>query len=329
MGNKFLRTLLFGASGIIAMWIGEVSAQQIEYRTAATFENPDGTDTSGVGTSQFSYGAGQPSVLTFTGVTEPGRLPLGTNIVIGDISLFNGVINSGTGSSVVDLNVIGQECDSSFPSPACVPPPSPITGGGIAQIDLVNTANGSIPGGVPDSWCVNTANNLPLCAWVNENDMATFTVIAALGSIDIIDVIPLNDGGFLTVGTDPNVDPIFPVQIDIKPGDSGNRVPINFGVSVTVAIFTTSESPNFDATQIDPETVTFGTTGSETHAWHSKVRDVDEDGNDDLTLRFNIKLSGLTCASTRAFLKGDTFVGPSFVASATIAPVNCGEGKGE
>jgi hypothetical protein len=75
--------------------------------------------------------------------------------------------------------------------------------------------------------------------------------------------------------------------------------------------------------------VTFGATGRETNAWHSKVRDVDDDGDEDLALKFQIAPSGLTCASVRAFLKGETFAGSSFAASAMVAPVNCGEGKGE
>lgn len=72
--------------------------------TSATFTNPaPGSATvTGVGTSSFSWGSGEPSTLSFTGTsfdTTPG-----TKFKIGTLTFHNGVIVSGSDANSVDFN---------------------------------------------------------------------------------------------------------------------------------------------------------------------------------------------------------------------------------
>jgi len=102
------------------------------------------------------------------------------------------------------------------------------------------------------------------------------------------------------------------VTIDIKPGSDPNAVNPSAGGYVAVAILTTSVSSgdalDFDATQVDPESVAFGPSGVAI-ARPAKVKDVDRDGDADLILHFKISDTGITCGDTEATLTGETFAG--------------------
>lgn len=71
--------------------------------TSGIFTNPSpaGAITSGVGTSTFAWGSGEPSWLSFTGTafdTTPG-----TKFKLGTLTFHNGVITSGSGTDSVDF----------------------------------------------------------------------------------------------------------------------------------------------------------------------------------------------------------------------------------
>jgi hypothetical protein len=111
------------------------------------------------------------------------------------------------------------------------------------------------------------------------------------------------------------------VQIDIRPGDSENRINPRSNGEIRVAILT---SDSFDATEVDPTTVRFGRTGTEAAPVHFDLKDVDRDGNTDIVLRFRIQQTGIACGDTSAALTGRTFGGQLITGSDSIRTVGCG-----
>jgi hypothetical protein len=110
------------------------------------------------------------------------------------------------------------------------------------------------------------------------------------------------------------------VAIDIKPGSFPNSInPKSKGV-IPVAILTTGA---FDATTVDPTTVLFGATGTETVPVHSALEDVDGDGDTDMILHFNTQDTGILCGDTAASLTGETFGGVAIKGSDSIKTVGC------
>ena len=118
---------------------------------------------------------------------------------------------------------------------------------------------------------------------------------------------------------------ILEPTIDIKPRDPKNRVEIDDDEKVKVAILTsvTDDGIEFDATRVDPETVTFGRTGTEASPRRNRIVDVDRDGYADQLLKFKVKRTGLTCLDTDAALQGRTIDGVGFAARDQIMPVDC------
>src|SRR5262245_60532019 len=123
---------------------------------------------------------------------------------------------------------------------------------------------------------------------------------------------PIADTSFPTVCIScPNLfadivvaDPVIPVAIDIKPATPRNGInPKSHGV-VRVAILS---SDDFDATTVDPASVRFGPEGAVEVGGKTRFKDVNEDGRDDLILRFKIKETGIQCGDTSAPLTGHTF----------------------
>lgn len=288
------------------------------HRTSGRFINPDGGITSGSGTPQFSYGTGQPNVLTFIGTEKNGALPINALMTIGDVSLFNG---TGTGTTnFVDLDVVGQECLEITPDGGCLVPFPSVSFRGSAKIWLNNTSESA-----RDSWCVILPDKT-LCAWVDEGSTSTFTIQAAFGSLHILDIIPRNDGGFVTVGTDESVGRILPVSMDLKPGNKHNHVEINDDEDFRVAVLTGTSIDGiaFDATLIDPYTVNlFSSAGTGTMPFKSHVKDVNKDGEKDLILWFSVAETELTCFDIEVLLTGESFDGVGFTARDQIQPKGC------
>lgn len=120
--------------------------------------------------------------------------------------------------------------------------------------------------------------------------------------------------------------PAIAVTIDVKPGTFPNSINPN-GQGVTpVAILTTNPSDNvatFDAANVDPATVLFGSTGTEAAPVHDALEDVDEDGDTDMILHFNIQDTGIQCGDTSATLTGATFDGQAIKGTDSIMTVGC------
>lgn len=110
------------------------------------------------------------------------------------------------------------------------------------------------------------------------------------------------------------------VVIDIKPGSDPNSInPKGRGV-LPVAILTTGA---FDAADVDPSTVRFGTTGSEAAVISHALEDVDKDGDADMILRFRTQETGLTCGQTSGTLSGETWGGKGIEGQDAIVTVGC------
>ena len=89
---------------------------------------------------------------------------------------------------------------------------------------------------------------------------------------------------------------------------------------IPVAILTTD---TFDATTVDPTTVLFGATGTETAPVHAALEDVDGDGDTDMILHFNTQDTDIVCGDTSASLTGETVSGQEIEGSDSIKTVGC------
>jgi len=107
------------------------------------------------------------------------------------------------------------------------------------------------------------------------------------------------------------------VVIDIKPGSPNNKInPKSRGV-IPVAILSTD---SFDATTVDPRSVTFGPNkvGKAHRHRRGHRRDVNRDGKPDLLFHFRTRKTGITCGDTSAFLQGQTVNGQPIEGSDSI-----------
>ena len=108
------------------------------------------------------------------------------------------------------------------------------------------------------------------------------------------------------------------ITIDIKPGkNTENIINIRKDRSLKVAII---HDTGFDATQVDPATVTFGPANASPTKY--QVRDIDRDGDADMLLTFEVKDTGIDCGTTSATLTGFTGSGDGVVGgdSVTVEP---------
>jgi len=117
--------------------------------------------------------------------------------------------------------------------------------------------------------------------------------------------------------------PILETTIDIKPGwDSNSINPRNRG-RIPVAILSTI---NFDApSQIDQNSLTFGSTGNEESLLNCnrRPRDVDGDGLNDVICYFNIRSTGFQCVDTEGILRGNTVDGMPIEGRDSVKIVRC------
>jgi hypothetical protein len=110
------------------------------------------------------------------------------------------------------------------------------------------------------------------------------------------------------------------LAIDIKPGNDRNLIDLDSEGIITVAILT---SDTFDATQLDWETVRFGSSGATEKHHRVHVRDADNDGDMDVVLHFKTRNTGILCGDPQATLTGETFGGAQFAGSDVIKTIKC------
>lgn len=113
------------------------------------------------------------------------------------------------------------------------------------------------------------------------------------------------------------------VLIDIRPGEPNIVAPASNQV-FPVAILSTQDTPIFDATEVDPSTVTFGPDSASPVSTKTQLKDVDDDGDLDLRVWFRIKATGIACTDVSANMAGQTFAGTEFEASDDLIMLDCG-----
>jgi hypothetical protein len=110
-----------------------------------------------------------------------------------------------------------------------------------------------------------------------------------------------------------------PVVIDVRPGNETNKVFPNKSGKLPVAILSSAE---FNAVQVDPATLQFGSAGaSVTEA--PRIVNVDAEFGDDMVVRFNVQASGIFCDDTEVTLSGSTYAGDPFLSTDAIDASEC------
>ncbi len=122
----------------------------------------------------------------------------------------------------------------------------------------------------------------------------------------------------------PTVGPVEgdfqPVGIDIHPGSDENPVnPKKKGV-IPVAILGSSD---FDLSQLDTATLTFGPGGAPVANRGHQRRDVDGDGITDRVVHFDARSAGIECHDTLAFVHGETVGGEDVQGFDTLTTPGC------
>ena len=112
--------------------------------------------------------------------------------------------------------------------------------------------------------------------------------------------------------------PELTVQIDFKPDDDGNAFNPRSGGRIPVALLS---SPEFDATNVW-EGAVFLHPGA-VPSVHSKLEDVDRDGDLDLLLQFPSENAGLNCGQETAYLWGKDKDAVPFVGTDLVHVTGC------
>lgn len=110
------------------------------------------------------------------------------------------------------------------------------------------------------------------------------------------------------------------VEIDIKPGSDPNGVNVSSGGVIPVAVLSAAD---FDASSIDPSTVTFGPAEAGIAHTAGHIDDVNGDGYPDLLLHFDFEATGIACGDTSGSLTGKTYSGQAVAGADSVQPVPC------
>lgn len=112
--------------------------------------------------------------------------------------------------------------------------------------------------------------------------------------------------------------PLMTVAIDVEP-KRNSIVRLKRKGSLSVAILS---SESFDATQIDPESIRFGLSGTAITE-EPKTQDVNGDDFADLLVRFNTAYSWIQCGDTQVTLTAETFDGEMITGTDSISTAQC------
>ncbi len=113
--------------------------------------------------------------------------------------------------------------------------------------------------------------------------------------------------------------PVVTVALDIRPFSDTNSVNVSRRGVLPVAVL---GSMDFDTTQIDVSTVSFGPAGA-VPLNHGFIRDLNADGYMDMLLLFGVKESGIACGDIEATLTGETYGGNLIIGADVVNTVGC------
>jgi probable HAF family extracellular repeat protein len=117
--------------------------------------------------------------------------------------------------------------------------------------------------------------------------------------------------------------PILETPIDIKPGWNPNNVNLKNRGRIPVAILS---SKDFDApSQVDQNSLTFGSTGDEESLAYcnQRTKDVNGDGFKDIVCYFDIRSTGFRCGDVEGILRGNTVDGMPIEGKDSINFLRC------
>lgn len=122
---------------------------------------------------------------------------------------------------------------------------------------------------------------------------------------------------------------VGPVEIDIDPWSNANQInPVatgNMVVTLQGASTLNGDPINFDVTEVDSSTVSFGR-GNAHQILSAPVADFNGDNAPDMAFAFAIPDTGIACGDESATLTGSTFSGAHFSASDAIETLACDGG---
>ena len=132
-------------------------------------------------------------------------------------------------------------------------------------------------------------------------------------------------GGLFSV---QRAEPLVPVQIDISPFNSENEVRPASNDAIFVAVHSTNvadgDALDFDATQVDLDTLKFGGIGEAANLPETpSVLDLDGDADSEAVFAFRTQDTGIFCGDTEATLTGSTYSGELFSGTDSITTIDC------
>ena len=119
---------------------------------------------------------------------------------------------------------------------------------------------------------------------------------------------------------------LLDVEIDFDPWSTTNEFRPNDTYLVTVGVkslgIAHGDAIDFDATQVDPDSLEFGPAAG-TIAALPITQDLDGDGDTDLVVGFRAEESGVTCDDAAVSLTGSTYAGELITGSDAITTTEC------
>lgn len=131
----------------------------------------------------------------------------------------------------------------------------------------------------------------------------------------------ISSGGFFVDPQCVAVVPPLQVSIDIKPGSDPNSINLGSGGTVPVAILSTPAPNFFDATTVDPLSVTLAGASVKLKGKGTPMasaQDVNDDGLLDLVVHVSTEASELSDGDIQAILTGQTFSGQAIQGSDSV-----------
>ena len=213
---------------------------------------------------------------------------------------------SGVFSAAVTINIE----PSATPTALTVSPPQvPFERlGEQAGLTVTGTFDDGTVRDLTESSQTTFTSNDPSVATVDSSGVVTAVGTLPPGATEITTEIIVTYGNRSAV-VPVTFRPADNVSIDIKPGSFPNSINLGSSGTVPVAILST---PSFDATTVDPLTVTLASASVKLKGKgtpQASSEDVNGDGRMDLVVHVETEALQLSSTSTRAVLEGKTFAG--------------------